>query len=87
MMRSQVLGTAAAAAATTLLFSDVAFASGRFGRSVQGDGYLKVPVGTVDKPKKTKRDGEPVTMVLDNMDFFYSAECEYWIFFFFAFTH
>lgn len=73
-MRSLVLG----AAATLLLPSHVVLAAGRFGRSIQGDGFLKVPVGTVDRPKKLKRDDEPITMVLDNMDFFYAADRKYY---------
>lgn len=48
-----------------------------FPRSVHGKGYLSVPVGTVDKPKKTKRDEEgTILTVLENMDFFYATELE-----------
>lgn len=53
-----------------------------FPRAISGKGYLAVPVGTVDRPKKhTKRqsdgDGKAFEQTLDNRDFFYSADGEH----------
>ncbi|KPM42252.1 hypothetical protein AK830_g4301 [Neonectria ditissima] len=51
-----------------------------FPRAVSGKGFLSVPVGTVDKPKKDKgkRADEEGTILqkLENMDFFYAAEID-----------
>ncbi|KAH6874872.1 aspartic peptidase domain-containing protein [Thelonectria olida] len=50
----------------------------RFARAVSGDGYLAVPIGTVDKKKdKSKRaENGTVLQTLENMDFFYAAEID-----------
>lgn len=58
--------------------SIVAVAHGaRFARATKGDGFLKVPVGTVDRPpRKMKRDESPLVTVLENMDFFYATDCK-----------
>ncbi|KAH7305010.1 aspartic peptidase domain-containing protein [Stachybotrys elegans] len=46
-----------------------------FPRAVHGNGFLSVPVGTVDRPHNAKRqEGHPVTTTLENMDFFYATE-------------
>jgi len=59
--------------------SIVAVAHGaRFARATKGDGFLKVPVGTVDRPpRKMKRDESPLVTVLENMDFFYATDFEF----------
>lgn len=47
----------------------------RFPRATKGDGFLKIPVGTVDRPaRKVKRDESPLVTVLENMDFFYATD-------------
>ncbi|KAF4124535.1 Eukaryotic aspartyl protease [Geosmithia morbida] len=51
-----------------------------FPRAVSGNGYLKVPVGTVDRPRKTKRDGGTVETVLENKEFFYAMDREFFPF-------
>lgn len=52
------------------------FACGaRFPRATKGNGFLKLPVGTVDRPsRKAKRDESPLVTVLENMDFFYATD-------------
>lgn len=46
-----------------------------FPRAVHGKGFLSIPVGTVDKPKKTKRDDEgSILTTLENMNFFYATD-------------
>lgn len=60
--------------AVALSFTAVAHGA-RFPRAIQGDGFLKLPVGTVDKPsRKSKRDENPLVTVLENMDFFYATD-------------
>ncbi|KAL2209209.1 acid protease [Sarocladium strictum] len=53
-------------------------ASAQFARAVAGDGFLAVPVGTVENPKKdlskVKRDDNFLETVLDNKDFWYSTD-------------
>lgn len=56
-----------------LLGSDCAIA-GRFPRAVSGNGFLAVPVGTIDRPKRAKRDEGGILTTLENMDFFYATE-------------
>lgn len=53
-------------------------AVGLFPRAKAGKGYLSVPVGTVDRPRKTtkRQDGSIVT-TLENMDFFYATDSEW----------
>ncbi|KAK0390791.1 hypothetical protein NLU13_0294 [Sarocladium strictum] len=50
----------------------------QFARAVTGDGFLAVPVGTVEKPKKdlskVKRDDKFLETVLDNKAFWYSTD-------------
>ncbi|KAF4460153.1 aspartic-type signal peptidase [Fusarium albosuccineum] len=49
-----------------------------FPRSTSGKGYLSVPIGTVDKPKKTKAhkrdEDETILATLENMEFFYATD-------------
>jgi len=53
-------------------------ATAQFPRAVTGDGFLAVPVGTVERPKKdlskVKRDDNFLETVLDNKDFWYSTD-------------
>lgn len=53
-------------------------ATANFPRAVSGDGFLAVPIGTVEKEKKdiskVKRDDNFLETVLDNKDFWYSAD-------------
>lgn len=67
-MRWTTLGTVAAVLSCTDALS--------FPRSKTGKGYLSVPVGTVEKPKKekTRRDGDAIVAVLDNMGYFYATD-------------
>ncbi|CAM1502210.1 Fc.00g041940.m01.CDS01 [Cosmosporella sp. VM-42] len=61
-------------AAITLLGSNYADAA-NFPRAVKGDGFLAVPVGTIDRPKRTtKRADGSISTTLENMDFFYATE-------------
>lgn len=70
-MRLLVLGVA------LMLSASGVVQAGRFPRAVKGNGFLKVPVGTVDRARKSKRDGEsPILTVLENKDFFYATESE-----------
>jgi hypothetical protein len=47
----------------------------RFPRATKGNGFLKIPVGTVDRPaRKVKRGESPLVTVLENMDFFYATD-------------
>lgn len=47
----------------------------RFPRATKGNGFLKLPVGTVDRPpRKVKRDESPLVTVLENMEFFYATD-------------
>ncbi|KAH6973730.1 aspartic peptidase domain-containing protein [Ilyonectria sp. MPI-CAGE-AT-0026] len=50
-----------------------------FPRAVAGKGFLSVPVGTVDKPKKDKAKRQEGTILqqLENREFFYAAEIEF----------
>lgn len=58
-----------------VLLASNAVDAGRFPRAVKGNGFLKVPVGTVERARKSKRGGEdPILTVLDNEDFFYATE-------------
>lgn len=71
-MRSLALG-----AALTLLASNAVQVEARlFPRAVKGNGFLKVPVGAVDRSRQSnKRDeGNSILTVLDNMDFFYATD-------------
>jgi hypothetical protein len=72
-MRSVPLG-----AGLALLLSSHGMSAGRFPKAKRGNGFLSVPVGTVDRPAGAvaKRDGESILTVLDNMDFFYATESE-----------
>jgi hypothetical protein len=46
-----------------------------FPRAVSGDGYLAIPIGTVDRPRNQKRQSEIETL-LTNEEFFYATESE-----------
>ncbi|KAH8654306.1 aspartic peptidase domain-containing protein, partial [Ilyonectria robusta] len=50
-----------------------------FPRAVAGKGFLSVPVGTVNKPKKdkAKRQDGTILQQLENKEFFYAAEIEF----------
>lgn len=53
-----------------------------FPRAISGNGYLSVPVGTVQRQNsgKSKRaDGKAFETILQNKDFFYATESE-WLF-------
>ncbi|KAM5361270.1 hypothetical protein ACJZ2D_013219 [Fusarium nematophilum] len=73
-MRWTTLGAAAA-----VLSSSCADAVS-FPRSTSGKGYLSVPVGTIDKPKKSKaekrQEDNTILTTLENMDFFYATDIE-----------
>lgn len=60
---------------TLPLLASNAVEAARFPRAVKGNGFLKVPVGTVDRPHKVKRDA--IDTVLDNRKFFYATDSEY----------
>jgi len=66
-------------AGLALLLSSHGVSAGRFPKAKRGNGFLSVPVGTVDRPAGAvaKRDGESILTVLDNMDFFYATEIEF----------
>lgn len=74
MMRSSTLGAVLA----LLLTNDGVQAERRFPLAKRGNGFLSVPVGTVDKPshivKRQDGEGNPIATVLENMDFFYATE-------------
>lgn len=75
-MRPLTLGAVLA----LLLPSHGVVSAGRFPKAKRGNGFLSVPVGTVNRPAKNvgKRDGgESILTVLDNMDFFYATESEF----------
>lgn len=76
-MRSLALG----ATALGLLAADSLFAAGEvfisgFSKAVRGDGYLSVPVGTVQRPASLKRAAKTFQDKLYNMDAFYATYSE-----------
>lgn len=62
-------------AVLTLLAAECADAA-QFARAVSGKGYLAVPVGTVDRPKKKTDKRDAFVQELQNREFFYAADGE-----------
>lgn len=81
-MRFSALGTAAslwflgidcsAAAAR----DDERVAISGFSKAIRGDGFLAVPVGTVQRPVGQKREAKAYEDKLYNMNFFYATDGE-----------
>lgn len=51
-------------------------ADAMFPRAESGDGYLSIPVGTIQRPHKIGKRSA-IDAVLENMDFFYAIESEF----------
>lgn len=51
-------------------------ADAMFPRAESGDGYLSIPVGTIQRPHKVGKRSA-IDAVLENMDFFYAIESEF----------
>jgi hypothetical protein len=47
-----------------------------FPRAESGDGYLSIPVATIQRPHKIGKRSA-IDAVLENMDFFYAIESEF----------
>lgn len=74
-MRSVSLGTAV----LVLLGADLSIAVDKtllkgFSQSVSGDGFLAMPVGTVNRPPGARRAANAFEDQLNNMDFFYATD-------------
>lgn len=83
MMRSATSSTSLAATLVLLLLAGggVDAAAARFPRAVSGDGFLAVPVGTINKAKGNTLKGrsssdDAFETVLKNYEFFYATEGE-----------
>lgn len=48
-----------------------------FPRAESGDGYLSIPVGTIKRPHNKVGKRSAIDAVLENMDFFYAIESEF----------
>ncbi|VUC33243.1 unnamed protein product [Clonostachys rosea] len=70
-MRSLVLGVVC-----SLLAGQVVDADFGFPKAKRGEGFLSVPIGTVDRPHSAKRDTKAIVSELDNRDFFYTTDVE-----------
>lgn len=74
-MRSTSIGAAALALLATAYANaaDEVFLSG-FSNAIRGDGFLAVPVGTVERPASSKRAVQAFEDRLYNKDFFYATD-------------
>lgn len=81
-MRFSALG---AAASLWFLSTDCSAATARddervaisgFSKAIRGDGFLAVPVGTVQRPAGQKREAKAYEDKLYNMNFFYATDGE-----------
>ncbi|KEY68143.1 hypothetical protein S7711_08332 [Stachybotrys chartarum IBT 7711] len=67
------------AALLAALVDETVGSSNLFPRARRGNGFLAVPVGTVDKGRSRRvrrQEGESIVTTLENMDFFYATEGE-----------
>jgi hypothetical protein len=76
-MRSISLGTAVLAllAADPFVAAEKALLQG-YSKSVRGDGFLAMPIGTVPRPAGMKRAAAAFEDKLYNMEFFYATDGE-----------
>jgi hypothetical protein len=77
-MRSLVMGAVSTALPLLLplLASRGAEAERRFPKSIQGNGFLALPIGAIERPptRARRRDESAIEFVLSNKFFYYAAE-------------